>query len=259
VTSGRRAADGLSVMTIKYDGSNHAATLYGSDTVCTDSVSGEGRPRCSNLTRGFVLREQRGLWNRLAAAARPVTGGHKASSSAPRLQVRGRSTFEDQYFSYVLNTPQATDNAGESAARRKHGFESRWGHHLNVAHLPLAGFRPLQVRARVHLPGYRRESVVAPSNFATLARRRSVHTGTGRKQLNQSRCNARRRVEETERQLSRISANRAPPLRSRGLVPRRTEDRHRRLRRTRFACPSPRRCVGAHRTPGVKGRDRRCG
>jgi hypothetical protein len=108
-------------------------------------------------------------------------------------------------------------------------------------------------------PGYRRESVVAPSNFATLARRWSVHTGTGRKQLNQSRCNARRRVEETERQLSRISANRAPSLRSRGLVPRRTEDRHRRLRRTRFACPSPRRCVGAHRTPGVKGRDRRCG
>src|SRR5207249_4834212 len=37
--------------------------------------------------------------------------------------------FEDGRLFHVLNTLQLRDNAGESAAAPKHGFESRWGHH----------------------------------------------------------------------------------------------------------------------------------
>jgi len=33
-------------------------------------------------------------------------------------------------FVYILNKPQVADSVGESAARLKHGFESRWGHHI---------------------------------------------------------------------------------------------------------------------------------
>jgi hypothetical protein len=40
----------------------------------------------------------------------------------------GDSTFETRRFSRVLNKPQVVDDAGESAARLKHGFESRWDH-----------------------------------------------------------------------------------------------------------------------------------
>jgi hypothetical protein len=31
----------------------------------------------------------------------------------------------------VLNDTERRDNAGESAARFKHGFESRWGHQVD--------------------------------------------------------------------------------------------------------------------------------
>src|SRR5437867_12873073 len=38
--------------------------------------------------------------------------------------------FEDGRLFHVLNTLQLRDNAGESAAAPKHGFESRWGHQI---------------------------------------------------------------------------------------------------------------------------------
>jgi hypothetical protein len=38
--------------------------------------------------------------------------------------------------------PHRLEAQDTALSRLKHGFESRWGHHLNVAHLPLAGFRP---------------------------------------------------------------------------------------------------------------------
>jgi hypothetical protein len=41
-----------------------------------------------------------------------------------------RCTFKTGASCGVLNIAQAVENAGESAARFKHGFESRWGHHV---------------------------------------------------------------------------------------------------------------------------------
>jgi hypothetical protein len=52
--------------------------------------------------------------------------------------LRSDCAFEDSSFPNVLNRPQAADNAGESATRLKHGFESRWGHFSNFVNV----FRP---------------------------------------------------------------------------------------------------------------------
>ena len=46
------------------------------------------------------------------------------------LEDESTCVFEDGRLFHVLNTLQLRDNAGESAAAPKHGFESRWGHHL---------------------------------------------------------------------------------------------------------------------------------
>ena len=43
--------------------------------------------------------------------------------------------FEDGRLFHVLNTLQLRDNAGESAAAPKHGFESRWGHHFDFVYV----------------------------------------------------------------------------------------------------------------------------
>src|SRR2546426_12811871 len=71
-------------------------------------------------------------------------------------------------------------------ADMKHGFESRWGHQLNHGHFDQTGFHPPLVGAPVHLPGIVGGHVVASNSHTTLARRWSVHMGTGRKQWNQS-------------------------------------------------------------------------
>src|SRR5438128_5644085 len=48
--------------------------------------------------------------------------------------------FEDGRLFHVLNTLQLRDNAGESAAAPKHGFESRWGHQIVFVEVFRAGF-----------------------------------------------------------------------------------------------------------------------
>src|SRR5436309_15882189 len=63
-------------------------------------------------------------------------------------------------------------------ADRKHGFESRWGHHLNLAHLPRLGFHPLPLASPVHLPSIVGDPIIAANDRAALAGEWSVGMGT---------------------------------------------------------------------------------
>ena len=100
---------------------------------------------------------------------------------------------------------------GALPPRLKHGFESRWGHHLILAHLRRVDFHPLPVGAQYPRRVSRRP-VVVPNNHATLALRWSAYSRTGRKQWNHSRCRTIRSASKCTPREESCDGNRTPRI-----------------------------------------------
>jgi hypothetical protein len=100
-----------------------------------DSMALKQLGRAVSVVRGGdrELLRRKGIPSRWKRTLRGLKLPFHSRGQVLEFRCERNCTFKNWHFSRVLNTPQVADNAGESAARLEHGFESWWSQPISLA------------------------------------------------------------------------------------------------------------------------------